>query len=104
MLDVAPISDAVVVTPTRDAAPAAQLGASVTVFSADGFASVVGKVVDNLRSEAATGRPDPWIAQQVKQRGVADAAKLTLVRCSHCGAANDAAKICCGECGLSLGL
>ena len=75
-----------------------------TVFSADGFASVVGKVVDNLRSEAATGRPDPWIAQQVKQRGVADAAKLTLVRCSHCGAANDAAKICCGECGLSLGL
>ena len=38
VLDVAPISDAVVVTPTRDAAPAAQLGASVTVFSADDIA------------------------------------------------------------------
>ena len=34
-LDVAPIADTVVVTPTRDAAPAGQTGASVTVFTAE---------------------------------------------------------------------
>lgn len=37
-LNVAPIADAVVVTPTRDAAPAAQTGASVSVFTADDIA------------------------------------------------------------------
>ena len=37
-LDVAPIADAVIVTPTREAAPAAQIGASVTVFDADAIA------------------------------------------------------------------
>lgn len=37
-LDVAPIADAVIVTPTREAAPASQLGASVTVFDADAIA------------------------------------------------------------------
>jgi outer membrane cobalamin receptor len=34
-LDLAPIADAIVVTPTREAAPAGQSGASVTVFTAD---------------------------------------------------------------------
>lgn len=34
-LALAPIADTVVVTPTRDAAPASQLGATVTVFTAD---------------------------------------------------------------------
>lgn len=34
-LSLAPIADAVVVTPTREAAPAGQLGATVTVFTAD---------------------------------------------------------------------
>lgn len=37
-LNVAPIADAVVVTPTRDAAPAGQTGASVTVFTAEDIA------------------------------------------------------------------
>jgi vitamin B12 transporter len=37
-LELAPITDAVVVTPTREAAPAGQLGATVTVFTADDIA------------------------------------------------------------------
>jgi len=37
-LTVAPIADAVVVTPTRDAAPAGQTGASVSVFTAEDIA------------------------------------------------------------------
>ncbi len=37
-LELAPISDAIVVTPTREAAPAGQLGATVTVFTADDIA------------------------------------------------------------------
>jgi vitamin B12 transporter len=54
-LQVAPISDAVVVTPTRDAAPTSQIGASVSVFTAEdiarrGFPSVA----DLLRETPGT--------------------------------------------------
>lgn len=54
-LQVAPISDTVVVTPTRDAAPSSQTGASVSVFTADdiarrGFPSVA----DLLRETTGT--------------------------------------------------